>query len=96
MTDGAAPGWGRKFLVRCGIDPDDPAEVRAGYESTREAYGRWLARGEGEIDGECYYMLVDAVKDLYRWDVFPWDWPAPTLVFMPRPLRNLLRRIPTD
>lgn len=86
------PGWGRGFLARCGIDPGDPADVRAAYESCREAYGRWLASGEGEIDADAYWMLVGAVKDLYGWDVFPWDWPGPTLVFMPRPLRNLLRR----
>ncbi len=39
-------------------------------------------------------MLVDAIKDLYGWTVFPYNWPAPTLVLLTRPLRNLLPRKP--
>ena len=87
-----ASGWGRNFLARCDIDPDDPADVRGAYESCREAHGCWLATREGEMDGQTYYTLVDAIKDLYGWRDFPLDWPAPTLVFMREPLRNLLPR----
>jgi hypothetical protein len=87
-------GWGAKFLRRCGVDPDDPADVRAAYEGAREAYGRWLAGHGGEIDDETYYTLVDAIKDLYGWAMFPYDWPAPTLVLLNQPLRNLLPRKP--
>jgi hypothetical protein len=86
-------GWGRSFLVHCDINPDDLDDVRAAYESCRESHGRWLATGEGEMDGDTYYMLVDAIKDLYGWDAFPWGWPPPTLVLMSRPFRNLLPRI---
>lgn len=85
-------GWGRKFLARCGINPDDEADVRASYENCREAHARWLATGQGDIDADAYSMLVDAIKDLYGWQQFPLDWPAPTLVMMPQPLRNLLPR----
>lgn len=88
-------GWGRKFLERCGVDSDDPADVRATYESCRDAHGRWLALGEGDMDGETYYTLVDAIKDLYGWGQFPFDWPAPTLVMMRQPIRNLLPRTRT-
>ena len=90
----APPSWGRKFLERCGIDPDDPADVRATYESCREAHARWLATSEGEIDADAHGLLVDAIRDLYGWDRFPLDWPAPTLVLMPQPFRNLLQRGP--
>lgn len=89
-------GWGRKFLVRCGIDPDDPADVRAGYESCRTSHGRWLATGDGDMDGGTYYMLVDAIKDLYGWTDFPLDWPAPILVLMSEPFRNLIPRKPRE
>lgn len=85
-------GWGRTFLARCGINPDDESNVRASYESCREAHARWLATGQGEIDAESYGMLVDAIRDLYGWQQFPLDWPAPTLVYMPQPLRNHLTR----
>ncbi len=91
------PGWGRGFLVQCDIDPDDPADVRAAYESSRAAYGLWLWTQKGEIDNEAYYMLVDAIKDLYGWTDLPLHWPAPTLVRMTQPLRNTLRRTkPTE
>lgn len=99
MPDSIAPepGWGRGFLMQCDIDPDDPADVRAAYESCRTSYALWLWRGEGEIDDEAYWMLVDAVKDLYGWTELPLDWPAPTLVRMAQPFRNLIPRIkPTE
>ena len=85
-------GWGRTFLARCGINPDDESDVRATYEACREAHARWLATGQGDIDADAYGMLVDAIKDLYGWQQFPPRWPAPTLVMMPRPLRNILTR----
>ena len=85
-------GWGRKFLARCGINPDDETDVRATYEACREAHARYLATGQGDIDAESYGLLVDAIKDLYGSPVFPLHWPAPTLVMMPQPLRNLLPR----
>jgi hypothetical protein len=93
----AESGWGAKFLRRCDVDPDDPADVRAVYESCREAYGRWLATRVGDIDDETYYTLVGAIEDLYGWERTQWplDWPAPTLVLLTRPLRNLLPRKPT-
>lgn len=99
MPDSIAPehGWGRGFLVQCDIDPDDPADVRAAYESCRTSHGKWMATGEGEMGGESYYMLVDAIKDLYGWDAFPLDWPAPILFLQDKPFRNLLPRIkPTE
>lgn len=83
-------GWGRRFLERCGVDPDDPADVRATYESCRDAHGRWLATRDGDMDGETYRMLVDAIRDLYGWEELPLDWPGPTLALMSQPLRNLL------
>lgn len=86
------PGWGRKFLERCDIDPDDAAEVRATYESCRTDHGVWLRTGAGEMDGGTYYMLVDAIKDLCGWTDFPLDWPAPILVLMAEPFRNLIPR----
>ena len=92
VADEPEPGWGRKFLVRCGVDPGDPADVRATYESCRADYVLWLAKRSGEIDDESYYTLVAAITDLYGWEQFPLDWPAPTLVMMARPLRNLLTR----
>lgn len=85
-------GWGRAFLARCGINSDNESDVRASYENCREAHARWLATGQGEIDADAYSMLVDAIKDLYGSPVFPLHWPAPTLVMMPQPLRNLLPR----
>lgn len=88
----SSEGWGRKFLARCGINPDDETDVRATYEACREAHARWLATGQGDIDAESYGMLVDAIRDLYGSPVFPLHWPAPTLVYMPQPLRNLLTR----
>lgn len=90
------PGWGRGFLKSCGIDPDDPAAVRAGYESCRRSHALWLRTGEGDMDGDTYYMLVDAVEDLYGWDRFPLDWPAPILFLQDKPLRNLLQRKSTE
>lgn len=93
MTD---PGWGRAFLVRCDIDPDDLADIRAAYESCRDAHAQWMASGEGEMDGETYYMLVDAIKDLMGWEYFPLDWPGPTLVMLAQPLRNLIPRVKAD
>lgn len=99
MPDSIAPehGWGRGFLVQCDIDPDNPAEVREAYESCRASYGLWLWRRKGEIDDEAYWMLVDAIKDLYGCTDLPLDWPAPTLVRMTQPFRNTLRRAkPTE
>jgi hypothetical protein len=91
------PGWGRKFLLRCAVDPDDPAAVRAVYESCRASHAKWPWTLEGEMDGETCYMLVDAIKDLYGWERFPWDWPPPILVRMSRPFRNIIPRIkPTE
>jgi hypothetical protein len=94
VTDSTDHGWGRAFLARCGIDPDDPVDVRATYESCREAHAKWLATGAGEMGDETYYTLADAIKDLYGWRDFPLDWPAPVLVRMAQPLRNLLQRRP--
>lgn len=88
------PGWGRGFLQQCEIDPDDPVDVRDAYESCRTQYGLWLWSQKGEIDDDAYYMLVDAIKDLYEWDTFPLDWPGPYLVRMTEPLRNTLKRKP--
>lgn len=88
----AEQGWGRAFLLDCNIDPDDEADVRAAYEACRRSHGRWLVSGEGEMNADVYYMLVDAVKNIYGWECFPFDWPAPTLVLLRRPLRNLMPR----
>lgn len=85
-------GWGRAFLLRCGIDPDDPADVRAGYESCRTSHGRWLATGDGDMDAGTYYMLVEAIEDLYGWSDWPLGWLAPTLVLMAEPFRDLIPR----
>lgn len=85
----ARGGWGREFLGRCGIDPDDPRMVRDLYESCRTGHAEWLASGVGEMDGEAYYMLVDAIKELYGWECFPLDWPAPILVLMQRPMSKI-------
>lgn len=41
-------------------------------------------------------MLVYAIRSLYGWTQWPWDWPAPTLVPMTEPLRNLLQRKAPD
>lgn len=30
-------GWGRTFLARCGVNPDDETDVRATYENCRES-----------------------------------------------------------
>jgi hypothetical protein len=89
-----APGWGRRFLEQCEINPDDPADVRDAYDACRAQYGLWLWSQKGQIDDDAYYMLVDAIKDLYEWDAFPLDWPAPTLVRMTQPFRDLLKRAP--
>lgn len=86
--------WGRSFFERCDIDPDNEADVRDAYESCRELHARWLWTGEGEIDGGTYYMLVDAIKDLYSWGHFPLDWPPPIIVRMSQPLKNTLARKP--
>lgn len=88
------PGWGRGFLEQCEIDPDDPADVRDAYDACRAQYGLWLWSQKGQIDDDAYYMLVDAIKDLYEWDAFPLDWPGPYLVRMTEPLRNTLKRTP--
>jgi hypothetical protein len=90
MTDDH--GWGRKFLERCDINPDDETDARAAYESCRADHARWLATGEGEMDGGTYWALVDAIKDLYDSERLPSDWPAPGLVRMAQPLRNSLTR----
>jgi hypothetical protein len=90
------PGWGRGFLQQCEIDPDDPAEVRAAYESCQRAYALWLRTGEGDVDGEAYYMLVESIQDLYGWDAYPLDWPAPYLFLQDKPFRNLLQRKPRE
>lgn len=92
MAEAHTVTWGRKFLERCGIDPDDPSDVRAAYTSCREAHARWLAPAEGDMDADTYWMLVDAIRDLYNWDRIPLDWPGPTLVLVPHPFRNLLSR----
>lgn len=44
------------------------------------------------MDGGTYYMLVDAIKDLYGQDAFPLDWPGPYLFARAEPLRNLIPR----
>lgn len=93
------PGWGRKFLLRCGVDPDDPTAVREGYESCRRDHALWLRTGEGDMDGGTYYCLVDAIKDLYGWTEpghWPLDWLAPILFLQDKPLRNLLQRTPPE
>jgi hypothetical protein len=93
MTEPAlGPGWGRKFLLRCAVDPDDPAAVRDAYESCRRDHALRLRTGEGEMDGGTYYMIVDAIKDLNGWTDFPLDWPGPYVFLQGRPLRNLLHR----
>ena len=89
------PGWGRKFLERCGVDPDDPADVEATYRSAHADHARWLTGNpQAEIDSETWDRLVEAVKDAKDWDRIPLGWPAPTLVLRTEPFRNTLRRIP--
>ncbi len=83
--------WGRDYLRQCGLDPDDPNAVRTAYEICREAHGDWLF-GEGDMDADTYYTLVDAIRSSYSWDEWPWDWPPPIVVRLTTPLRNLLPR----
>lgn len=88
--------WARAFLQRAGIDPDDPADVRASFESCRAAHARWLASRAGEIDADAYRDLLYVIRALYGWTQWPLDWPPPTLVLMTQPLRNLLPRKTPD
>lgn len=91
------PGWGRKFLEGCGIDPDDPADVEAAYRSAHADHVRWLTGNpQAEIDSETWDRLVEAVKDAKGWDRIPLGWPAPILVRLAEPLRDTLRRIPKE
>lgn len=93
----AEPSWGRKFLERCGIDPDDPAAVEDLYRSTHTGHAAWLTGDpQSEIDSETWDRLVEAVKDLKGWDQIPLGWPAPYFALMAQPLRNTLRRIPKE
>jgi hypothetical protein len=86
--------WARNFLTRCGTNPDDQQHVRATYEATRDDHAKWMLGLGGEIDAETYGTLVYAVRALYGWLDWPLDWPAPTLVRMAQPFRNLLERDP--
>jgi hypothetical protein len=90
------PGWGRGFLVSCDIDPEDPGSVREAYETCRRSHALWLRTGEGEMDGDAYYMLVDAIQDLYGWEHWPLEWPGPYLFLQDKPFRNLLQRKPRE
>lgn len=84
--------WAHRFLARCGANPDDPDDVRATYEATRDDHAKWMTGLGGEINAETYGTLVYAVRALYGWLDWPLDWPAPTLVRMAEPFRNLLTR----
>jgi hypothetical protein len=85
--------WAREFLVGCGIDPDDPADVRSKFEATREGYIAWRIGQPSEIDEEAYQALVYAIRAVFGWVHWPFDWPAPHVVLMSKPLRNLLPRV---
>jgi hypothetical protein len=86
------PGWGRGFLEQCGIDPDNPTNVREVYESCHDGHVHWLLTGEGWMDAEAYNMLVEAIEDTCGWEVWPLDWKPPRIVLVSEPFRNTLRR----
>lgn len=85
--------WARKFLVRCGVDPDDLDDVRASFDAVRDGYIAWRTGKPSEIDEETYQSLVYAIRAALGWVRWPLDWPAPYLALMSRPLRNLLPRV---
>jgi hypothetical protein len=86
--------WGRKHLVRCGIDPDDLTEIQAAYEACRESHKEWLL-GHGDMDYATFGTLVEAIKSACGWLDIPLDWPPAYLVVLPpEGLRDTLTRTP--
>lgn len=87
--------WARDHLTACGLDPDDPASVREGFDAVREGYALHLRGRPGEIDAEAYWSLVYAICAANGWVNWPLDWPGHP-VLMTQPFRNLIPRRTPD
>lgn len=84
-----------RALQRLDLDPDDRDAVKAAFTELRQRYvDTILGRVKGDgVSGADYYDVVDAIRAVYGFVHWPFDWPPPHVAFMSRPLRNLIPRV---